>query len=169
MKTLPCVWLFSAAMAFRIVMVMGFCWVLVLASPPAICQTVQVGKANFRSDLPPDSEGNPRRLMKAKPLLSDRFEGAVPTNDWCSSLVWPSSSPHSLPMFQHPQAVQAHAEGLGIGYNPIASVSDSSHENKVFQRGTSYKFRNRSRIRIDSALVCHILLLLGHGQSRQNY
>ena len=146
MKTLLSVWLFSAAMAFRIVMVMGFCWVLVLASPPAICQTVQVGKANFRSDLPPDSEGNPRRLMKAKPLLSDRFEGAVPTNDWCSSLVWPSNSPHSLPMFPHPQAVQAHAEGLGIGYNPIASVSDSSHENKVFQRGTSYKFPYRESL-----------------------
>ena len=28
---------------------------------------------------------------------------------------------------------------------------------------------NRSRIPIDSALVCHILLLFGHGQSRQNY
>ena len=110
-------------------------------SPPtAISQTIQVGKAKYRTDLPPGKDGNPRRLMKAKPLVSDRFTGAMPTNDWCSSLIWPSTSPHSLPMFPHPLAVQAHGNGLGIGYNPVASVSDSVHEGKVFQRGSGYKY-----------------------------
>jgi len=35
-------------------------------------QHVSVGKANYRTDLPAKPDGKPRRLMKAKPLVSER-------------------------------------------------------------------------------------------------
>jgi len=109
-------------------------------------EIVSVGKSTYRTDLPPDNQGQPRRSVKVRPLVSDRIQGAVPANDWWSSLIWPVHSPYSLPMFPHPLAVQAHAEGLGIGYNPRATVSHSYREGKLFQSGTSYKYPYRESL-----------------------
>ena len=106
-------------------------------------QTVSVGKATYRTDLPPNKDGKPRRLMNAKPLVTKRVVAPAPTNDWCSSLVWPSSSPYSLPMFPHPLAVQAHESGLGLGYNPTPMLTDSRKDGKLFQKGSNYKFPYR--------------------------
>ena len=106
-------------------------------------QNVSVGKANYRTDLPAKPDGKPRRLMKAKPLVSERIVRPAPSNDWCSSLVWPSTSPHSLAMFPHPLVVKAHDSGLGLGYNPIPSVTDSLKDGKLFQKGSNYKFPYR--------------------------
>ena len=103
-------------------------------------QNVVVGKANYRTDLPPNADGSLRRLMKATPLVSDQIVRPAPTNDWCSSLVWPTGSPHSLAMFPHPLAVKAQDSGLGLGYNPIAVVTDSIKDGKIFQKGSNYKF-----------------------------
>ena len=111
-------------------------------------QIVTVGKATYRTDLPPNSDGKPRRLMDAKPLVSDRFVGPTPTNDWCSSLVWPSGSEHSLAMFPHPLALKANESGLGMGYNPVASVTDSLKDGKVFQKGSNYKFPYRQSMSV---------------------
>ena len=108
----------------------------------------KVGKRFFKTILPNDKSGNPRRTIKAKPLISKRFSGPVPTNDWCSSLVWPTQSQHSLAMFPHPLGVQAHADGLGIGYNPTPSIDHSFKDGKKFQTGTSYKYPHRESMRI---------------------
>ena len=109
----------------------------------AIAQNVVVGKASYRTDLPPNADGSPRRLMKAKPLVSDRIVHPAPTNDWCSSLVWPTNSPHSLAMFPHPLAVKANSSGLGLGYNPVPVITNSSKDGKLFQKGSNYKFPYR--------------------------
>ncbi|MDB4766452.1 glycosyl hydrolase [bacterium] len=106
-------------------------------------QIVTVGKATYREDLPPGDDGKPRRSVSVGPLVSPRIKGPIPTNDWWSSLVWPSQSPHSLAMFPHPLAVKAQAKGLGIGYNPKVSISNSYREQKLFQTGTSYKYPYR--------------------------
>ena len=121
------------------------CAVLVSALSVSVsdAQTVTVGKATYREDLPNDDEGKPRRSVGVAPLVSTRIKGPIPTNDWWSSLVWPAQSPHSLAMFPHPLAVKAQAEGLGIGYNPKVSVSHSFREQKMFQIGTSYKYPYR--------------------------
>ena len=111
-------------------------------------QIVTVGKATYRTDLPPNSDGKPRRLMDAKPLASDRFVGPTPTNDWCSSLIWPSGSEHSLAMFPHPLALKANESGLGMGYNPIVSVTDSLKDGKLFQKGSNYKFPYRQSMTV---------------------
>ncbi len=108
----------------------------------------EAGKRFFKTILPDDKSGNPRRTIKAKPLISNRFSGPIPTNDWCSSLVWPTQSKHSLAMFPHPLGVQAHADGLGIGYSPTPSISHSYKDGKRFQTGTSYKYPYRESMRI---------------------
>ena len=112
-------------------------------------QVVSIGKAKYRSDLPNDQEDQPRRSIKAKPSVSEQFlksNATIPTNDWCSSLVWPLHSPHSLPMFAHPLAMQAHPSGLGIGYNPVPKVTDSRKDGKVFQAGTDYRYPYRESL-----------------------
>ena len=111
-------------------------------------QTVAVGKATYRTDLPPDADGKPRRLMNAKPSVSDRIKSPAPTNDWCSSLVWPSGTEHSLTMFPHPLAIKANESGLGLGYNPIADVTDSLKDGKLFQKGSNYKFPYRESMTV---------------------
>ena len=120
---------------------LGFFWLA--PASPVTGQIVKVGKGSYRTDLPPGKDGKPRRLMKDSPLVSDRIDRPAPSNDWCSSLVWPSNSPHSLPMFPHPLAVQAHESGLGLGYNPVAQVTDSRKDGKLFQKGSNYKFPYR--------------------------
>ncbi len=49
-------------------------------------------------------------------------------------------SPHSMAMFPHPLAIQAHAEGLGIGYTGAPVISDHLKDGKVFQTGTNYRY-----------------------------
>lgn len=110
------------------------------SSRALFAQAITIGKAQYREDLPPDAHAKARRLMKAKPLVSAQFVGAVPTNDWCSSLVWPLQSPYSLPMFAHPFAMQAQESGLGLGYTPVASVTSSRKDGKLFQSGTDYRY-----------------------------
>ncbi|QDU96926.1 Glycosyl hydrolase family 81 [Lignipirellula cremea] len=109
-------------------------------------QTIAIGKGAYRTDLPPDAAGKPRLRVDAAPLVSGAIEGAVPTSDWWSSLVWPVHSQHSLPMFPHPLGVQAHPQGLGLGYTPTPSISSSEKDGAVFQSGTSYKFPYRQSL-----------------------
>ena len=114
-----------------------------LCGTDATAQNVTIGKANYLTKLPLGADGKPRRSIDAKPLVSSRITDPLPTNDWCSSLVWPSSSPHSLAMFPHPLAVKAHASGLGLGYTPFPVITDSSKDGKLFQKGSNYKFPYR--------------------------
>ncbi|MEM7392588.1 MAG: hypothetical protein AAF492_09580, partial [Verrucomicrobiota bacterium] len=109
---------------------------------------VKVGEGAYRTDLPPDSNDKPRRSVKASPLVSERVAEPIPTSDWWSSLVWPMHSPYSMPMFPHPLAVQAHEDGLGVGYTHEPSISNHEHKGKVFQRGTGYRYPYRESIRV---------------------
>ena len=115
----------------------------------AFADKVPVGKGSYRTDLPPNADGSARRSVEASPLVSEKLTGIpIPTSDWWSSLVWPMHSPHSLAMFPHPIAVQAHANGLGISYTTQPTISDHLHEGKVFQTGTNYKFPYRESLRV---------------------
>lgn len=117
-----------------------------LLASATFADLVKVGSGAYRRDLPPGADGKPRRQVEASPLLSERLTRPAPTSDWCSSLVWPMHSPHSQPMFPHPLAVQAHAEGLGIGYTRQPTVSHHEKDGKIFQRGTSYRYPYRESI-----------------------
>jgi endoglucanase Acf2 len=109
---------------------------------------VNLGAGSYRTDLPPGADGKPRRAIEASPLVSNKVTGTIPTNDWWSSLVWPMHSPHSMAMFPHPLAVQAHADGLGIGYTSVPVVSDHLKDGKVFQTGTNYRHPFRQSLSV---------------------
>ncbi len=111
-------------------------------------EIVTVGNATYRTDLPDDEQGNPRRAIPVAPLVSESITGVIPTNDWWSSLVWPANSPYSMPMFAHPLALQAHGDGLGMGYNPNPVVSHSYRDGKRFQIGTDYRYPYRETLHV---------------------
>ena len=76
------------------------------------------GGARYSTELlegergPSDRAGHP-----AVPKVTADFRGVPPTNDWWSSLLWAfDGNPYSRPMFPHPLALQAAADGLGVGY-----------------------------------------------------
>lgn len=61
---------------------------------------------------PSDRKGRP-----ATPKVTADFQGVPSSNDWWSSLEWAfDDDPYSRPMYPHPLAVKAEAEGLGVGY-----------------------------------------------------
>jgi len=132
-----------AVLAFTSVM-------LDLGAPDNVhAQIVSVGKAKYRNDLPVDQDGRPRRTIEAVPSISQHLKRSglpVPSNDWCSSLVWPKQNRYSLPMFAHPLAMQAHSDGLGMGYNPIPQVTDSRKDGRVIQAGTDYRYPYRESL-----------------------
>jgi endoglucanase Acf2 len=81
-------------------------------------------------------------------MVAPKMQAPIPTSDWWSSLIWPMHSPHSQAMFPHPLAVQAHAEGLGIGYTQEPTISSHNKDGKVFQHGTGYRYPYKESIRV---------------------
>lgn len=107
---------------------------------------IDLGTGSYRSDLPPGEDGKPRRSIDAQPLISQNFDGPIPTNDWWSSLLWPMHSPHSMAMFPHPLAVRAHPGGLGIGYTATPTINDHRKDGVAFQTGSDYRFPFRQSL-----------------------
>jgi endoglucanase Acf2 len=121
-------------------------WVLFLAScataagagPPAYPSLPRrtVGAGAILEGLPPGERGPSDRTGAAvRPKIAPGFIGAPPTNDWWSSLIWPSdpANAFSQPMFPHPLALQAEAGGLGISY-PTTPLVDQRSFAFVYQR-----------------------------------
>ncbi|WP_422770497.1 glycosyl hydrolase [Plantactinospora sp. WMMC1484] len=66
-----------------------------------------------------DLATNPRRYVTANAPA-----GAVPTNDWWSSLLFKRTDcAYSMPLHAHPLAFDPAAGGLGVGYTTTATVS----------------------------------------------
>ncbi len=65
----------------------------------------------------------------AIPKKTANVTGAIPTNDWWSSLVFQrcSNNPYSAPLFAHPLGMQAKATGLTVGYQTNAGVGTEFH------------------------------------------
>jgi endoglucanase Acf2 len=93
------------------------CTVLGISAPRALAATVTVGAGSYTTTLPAGQTGPQGMIYK-----TSNVTGAMPTNDWWSSLAWKA---YSDVMFPHPLAVQAKADGLGIGY-PVQSASSDA-------------------------------------------
>jgi endoglucanase Acf2 len=90
-----------------------------LVAGPSAAEVVRLGRGSFSTSLPPGAKGPAdSRGQPAEPAVSARVKGPVPTNDWWSSLVWKRNPdrPYSGPMFAHPLALRARAEGLEVAY-----------------------------------------------------
>ncbi|MBA3470075.1 MAG: RICIN domain-containing protein [Herpetosiphonaceae bacterium] len=86
---------------------------------PAYAASFPVGLGSYTDILPPggslpaNSNGAP-----VSPKITGNVSGAIPTNDWWSSLVFQRypGNPYSENMFAHPLAFHAKANGLGTTY-----------------------------------------------------
>ena len=97
----------------------------------ATADAAPVGAGSYTETLPAgaklptgcgDLATNPRQFLTA-----NAPQGAVPTNDWWSSLVFKKGAEcaFSQPLFAHPVAYQPVASGLGLSYQTEPALSGS--------------------------------------------
>jgi endoglucanase Acf2 len=96
--------------AFAGAVVLGFCIVAARAEDG----TIKVGRGSYTLTVPPGTKQPPATVYR-----TDTLRGPIPTNDWCSSLVFARYSECHYP---HPLAVKATAAGLRV-YYPGASIT----------------------------------------------
>ena len=89
---------------------------LTLAAEQAI---VPQGKGSYTTQRPDAIASPPDEIYKTSDI-----KGAIPTNQWWSSLVW---EPHSSNLFPHPLGMVCTEAGLSVSYPGAAIVSASGH------------------------------------------
>ena len=99
---------------------------------------IPVGSGSYTTTLPegvvtPSSYNG----VPLDPKVADGFVGAVPTNDWSTSIVFPRfSDQYSSPMFAGPVNVKADASGFNLGYTTSPNIiyyNDDPQKQFVFQ------------------------------------
>ncbi|MBB5869610.1 endoglucanase Acf2 [Allocatelliglobosispora scoriae] len=100
-----------------------------VASQPAEAGTV--GAGSYADTLPPGAASpvgcgsvgsNPRAYVTANAPA-----GAIPTNDWWSSLLWKKfDCTFSEPLHAHPVSYDTFNNGIGLSYNTTAAISGSA-------------------------------------------
>ncbi len=91
---------------------------LVLATSLHAADVVKAGAGSYLRGLPDGAKGPPATIFK-----TDEVRGAMPTNDWWSSIAW---VPLSDAMFPHPLAVRAVEGGLRVWYPGAAIVASNA-------------------------------------------
>ena len=82
-------------------------------------QVISLGSGSYRTHAPSGDVG-PQNAngQSISPKISAGFQGAIQTNDFWSSLIFPFSGlPHSNVIFAHPLAMKAVESGLELGYS----------------------------------------------------
>ncbi|WP_308188801.1 glycosyl hydrolase [Streptacidiphilus sp. ASG 303] len=98
-----------------------------LTTHPAYAATVGAGSYATTAPGPLPSgcgqiTGNPRQWATANAPA-----GAVPTNDWWSSILWKRTNcAYGEPLFAHPLGFRAGVSGLGFSYTTTPAISGSS-------------------------------------------
>ncbi|MGC0344270.1 endoglucanase Acf2 [Streptomyces sp. SLBN-8D4] len=99
----------------------------VLGSASAGADTVGAGSYTTSAPGPlpsgcADLSANPRHWV-----TSDAPSGAVPTNDWWSSILWKRTNcAYGEPLFAQPLGFRAQSGGLGISYSTKPTISGSA-------------------------------------------
>ncbi|MFG2107303.1 glycosyl hydrolase [Micromonospora chersina] len=119
----------ALALAAASVLAAGVLGVVVAGGGTATAGTV--GAGSYTETLPPgavlprgcgDISTNPRLFTTA-----DAPKGAIPTNDWWSSLIWKRNNcATSENMHAHPLAYHAENNGLGLSYTTTPAISGSA-------------------------------------------
>ncbi|MEU4366071.1 glycosyl hydrolase [Micromonospora chersina] len=119
----------ALALAAASVLAAGVLGVVVAGGGTATAGTV--GAGSYTETLPPgavlprgcgDISTNPRLFTTA-----DAPKGAIPTNDWWSSLIWKRNNcATSENMQAHPLAYHAENNGLGLSYTTTPAISGTA-------------------------------------------
>ncbi|SBT40418.1 glycosyl hydrolase [Micromonospora auratinigra] len=119
----------ALALATASFLAAGVLGVVVIGTGAAEAGTV--GAGSYTETLPPGAalpkgcgtiSTNPRLFVTA-----DAPKGAIPTNDWWSSLIWKRNNcATSENMMAHPLAYHAENNGLGLSYTTTPAISGTS-------------------------------------------
>ncbi len=93
----------------------ALCWAWASGAGAAEPVIRSAGAGSYWEGLPPGAKGPPGLIYR-----TEEARGAMPTNDWWSSLAW---LPLSETMFPHPLAVKAVEGGLRVAYPGAALVA----------------------------------------------
>ncbi len=88
-----------------------------------------VGLGSYTTTLPPGAVGPTNSDGAAvTPKRTSNVTGAMPTNDWWSSLGFQryAGNPYSEAMYAHPLALRAKSGGLGVSYPTNAAVTSGN-------------------------------------------
>ena len=92
-----------------------------------------VGSGSYADSTPPGAavptECNDRPITNPRAHVTSSFPaGAIPTNDWWTSLLWRKfdCSAVSAALAAHPAVFQAFTDGLGVSYPTTPSISGTS-------------------------------------------
>jgi endoglucanase Acf2 len=121
-QTLPgCRRVLPAARVLAACAALGLCG----GGPLSVAGEIRVGRGSYNTTRPkglraPSAGGR----APARPSLTANVRGAVPTNDWWTSLVWKrrADNPYSENLYAHPLALRAKRDGLGVGYPTRAAI-----------------------------------------------
>lgn len=107
---------------------MRFLQIALVATAYTIAAVVPVGLGSYSDQLPAGMIAPTNSVGGAiSPAKTSRVTGAIPTNDWASSLVFQRNvnSPHSHPMFPHPWSVQCNETGVRLGFAKGVATGDN--------------------------------------------
>ena len=121
-----------AAFTVAATLVVGLAQATVLPAPEAAA-AVQVGDGSYHEGTPPGgavpTECNNTPVANPRAHTTASFpSGAIPTNDWWTSLLWRkfSCSAVSENLMAHPLALHAFTDGLGVSYPTTVQISGTA-------------------------------------------
>ncbi|MCH8556638.1 MAG: T9SS type A sorting domain-containing protein [Balneolia bacterium] len=102
---------------------------ITLTASVSMAQVVPIGQASYSTTPPPGQQGpSLSNGQPATPLLSDAFDQRVQSSNFWSSIKYPFfGDNHSAPLYAHPLAMKAEANGLQLGYTAEAVVSGRAY------------------------------------------
>jgi endoglucanase Acf2 len=90
---------------------------------------IMIGAGSYNTTLPAGGKAPSNSAdSPATPKVTANVTGAVPTNDWWSSLIWQydPANPYSNNMYPHPLALRARAGGLGFSYQTTPTITNAA-------------------------------------------
>ncbi len=93
--------------------------VLVSSSLLSVGKIVEVGGGSYSLTRPDGCKALPAGIS-----VTEKVKGAIPTNQWWSSLVWEN---YSQNLFPHPLAMVCHEGGLAVSYPGAGIVGGGGH------------------------------------------
>ena len=104
-----------------------------IALPVARAEAVTVGSGSYAEGTPTGgavpTECNDTPITNPRAHVTSNFPaGAIPTNDWWTSLLWRKFNCASVSenLMAHPLAFHAYTNGLGVSYPTTASISGTA-------------------------------------------
>ncbi len=120
----------TVALAAALVLTLAVALPVALASPAS---AATVGAGSYGEGTPPGgavpTQCNNQPITNPRQHVTSNFPaGAIPTNDWWTSLLWRKfdCAAVSQNLFAHPFALRAETRGLGVGYPTTPTISGSA-------------------------------------------